>query len=220
MLKKDVPNFAKSVLKHILQRHGEVLYSSHETIAPGDVYLLGLNPGGKGFITIEAHIDQMLNRTHNSYIDEEWENGNGHWSAGEAPLQRRVIWLLKSLEFDPRMVCASNLIFQTSSNADGISFGLAGLCWPFHEAMIEIVRPRLLLVFGNGAGNSPYAFIKALFAHSAVEDVIDAGHGDWKCKGFGTAINNHSIYVVGLPHLSLYDPARNPDVVKWIKTKY
>lgn len=56
MQKADLPAFAKQTLKHILHQYGEVLYSSHETIRRGSVYLLGHNPGGEGYISINDHI--------------------------------------------------------------------------------------------------------------------------------------------------------------------
>lgn len=46
--KEQLPIFAENMLKHILDDIGEVVYSSHETLTKGDVYLLGLNPGGSG----------------------------------------------------------------------------------------------------------------------------------------------------------------------------
>lgn len=218
MLKAELPAFARNTLKHILQRPGEMLYSSHETIRPGSVYLMGLNPGGEGRNCIASHVDQMLYKTANSYLDEEWENRGGRWAVGQAPLQLRVRWLLAQLDLDPRTVCASNLIFLTSRDSDGVSFGLAGICWPFHEAIIEIVRPRLLLTFGNGSGASPYAFIKELFCKGK-EDEIEFGHGTTKCKGFSTEINGHSLYVAGLPHMSRFDPTGKYHIVTWLKSK-
>lgn len=179
---------------------------------------MGHNPGGNGFITIGDHIDRMLTRTENSFLDESWGNGNSTWPAGQAPLQRRVIWLLESLNQNPRDVCASNLIFQTSNAAEGVSFGLAGICWPVHEAIIEIIRPKLLIVFGNGKPNSPYAFLRELFPGKD-EHEFEAGHGDWKCRGFFTEINGVPLYVAGLPHLSKFDPTKNLKIITWLKSK-
>ena len=90
------------------------IYSSHNTLSPGDIYLLGLNPGGKGYISIDKHLNDLLTKGTNSYLDEEWENGISKWSKGDAPLQKRVIYLIESLGYNVRDVCASNLIFVTS----------------------------------------------------------------------------------------------------------
>ncbi len=162
MIKNELSSFAKHVMKNFLDEYGELLYSSHETIKEGDIYLLGLNPGGTGHTTINDHIDQMLNRIDNSYLDESWSNGSSKYHVGTAPLQKRICGLLNTLGYDVRDVCASNLIFNTTPSSEDLCFGLAGLCWPFHEQIIEIIKPKLILTFGNSK-ESPYAFIKALF---------------------------------------------------------
>lgn len=217
MLKADLPDFAKKTLKHLLNAHGEVIYSSHETIRPGPLYLLGLNPGGDGFITIGEHIDGMLSRTTNAFIDDRFSSGNRWIPAGEAPLQKRVRWLLTNLGLRPEEVCSSNLIFKTSRSSDGVSFGLAGICWPFHEAMIDIIRPKILLVFGNGE-TSPYGFLKELFFQGEEERFV-VSTGMRPCKGFGVTINGHPMFVAGLPHLSRFNPIGKTQIIDWLKIR-
>jgi hypothetical protein len=220
MNKTDLPIIARKALGCLVHRNGEVIYSSHETLAQGDVYLLGLNPGGEGFITIEQHLDQMLSRTTNAFLDERFENKLGSHEPGNSPLQRRVIWLLRKLSLEPEQVCASNLIFQTSRAAEEICFGLAGICWPVHEAIIEIVRPKLLLAYGNGKQNSPYAFLKELFGKDASEEEFVAERASWKYRGFQASINQHTLYIAGLPHLSRYDPKLGGEqFIKWLRSK-
>lgn len=43
--KEELISFGKECLPLILTRYGELIYSSHDTIKKGDIYLLGLNPG-------------------------------------------------------------------------------------------------------------------------------------------------------------------------------
>lgn len=218
--KQDIPEFARRTLKHLLHRSGEVIYTSHETLSKGDIYLLGLNPGMGDFTTIGSHIDRMLSRTKNSYLDEDWDKQKDEAIPDPklVPLQKRVISLLDSLGYDARNVCASNLIFTTTTSADELCFGLAGLCWPVHEAVLELVKPKMLLVFGNGETVSPYAFLKALFCPAENDFTFcDSGHGDWKCKGFYAEINGRRTFVAGLPHLSWYSPIGRTEVIDWIK---
>jgi hypothetical protein len=111
MNKDDIPKIPRKELTELLEHPGSILYSSHETLKPGDVYLLGFNPGGAGGNPLKLSIDSMLSNKHNAYLDESWENLNGFWDNGEAPLQKRICWLLESLGLNPREVCASNLIF-------------------------------------------------------------------------------------------------------------
>ncbi|MBO2626650.1 hypothetical protein [Shewanella algae] len=220
MRKEDLPIIARTALKHILHRHGEVIYSSHETLAKGDIYLMGLNPGGKPFITIGEHIDRMLTRTKNSYLDEFWKDQSDEavvlTDEQREPLQKRVVRLLADLGYDARNVCASNLIFPTTRSAEGLCFGLAGLCWPVHEAVLEIVQPKLLLTFGNGP-ESPYAFVKELLCTNGKEQTIDSDHLGWVCKGFRTELNQRNLFVAGLPHLSRYNSIGKARVVQWLR---
>lgn len=191
----------------------EVFY---ETLKPGDVYLLGFNPGGAGGNPVKQSINSMLTNTANSYLDEEWENGNGAWSGGEAPLQKRVQWLIKSLGFNPREVCASNLIFIQSRKAQDISYSFAEKCWPVHEAILKIVEPKLVIVFGN-SNVSPYRYLHSMFGGK--EEFFPSGHGNWSVKSFRCQINGRPLCIVGLPHLSRYHPIGKNEVVKCLSTK-
>ncbi|EOB2031366.1 hypothetical protein ACIRCE_003710, partial [Vibrio cholerae] len=214
----ELPNMARAILKYLLDDHGEVIYSSADTLKKGDIYLLGLNPGGCGFITIKEHIETMLSKTKNSYLDEEWPNANPIYDEGCAPLQRRVRWLLEEIGYDVRDVCSSNLIFTTSRSSKELCFGLAGTCWAFHECVLEIVQPKLIITFGNSETSaSPYFFLKSLL--KGEEESIPSGHGGWVCKSFTTKINNRITCVIGLPHLSYYNPEGKMEVVNWLKGK-
>jgi len=149
MTKKEVQNFARKELASFLDEPGSILYSSHKTLKPGDVYLLGFNPGGAGGNPLKFSIDSMLFDESNAYLDESWENRNGSWAKGEAPLQKRICWLLRRLKLNPREVCASNLIFFQSREAKDINYSLAETCWPIHEAILEVLQPKLIICFGN-----------------------------------------------------------------------
>ena len=220
MNKSDLPRIAKESLKHLLDRSGEVIYSSHETLKKGDIYLMGLNPGGDPdddeCIKIREHFENILSKTTNSYVDEEWANGKGLSKKGKAPLQLRVQWLIKELGYEITDVCATNLIFQKSKSSDELCFGLAGICWRFHEHVIEIVQPKLILTFGNALKSaSPYFFLKSLLGGDEIEP-IKAGHGNWECRGFEAKINGRKTIIIGLPHLSYYNPDK-PNIIDWIK---
>lgn len=222
--KEQLPGFAANVLKHILDDMGEVVYSSHETLKKGDVYLLGLNPGGSSQehpethipYTIRTHLERMLRRETNSFIDECWENGLSNFPIGEAILQKRVIALLKGIGIDdPRTVCASNIIFKTSRSSADLCFGLAGLCWPVHEAILKIVQPSLILTYGIQKV-SAYEFLKALFLKGDELPPQPASHGKWNCRGFHCDIDGNPTFVAAVPHLSYYSPTNKHDVFKWI----
>ncbi len=213
MSKDEIPKIAKKALSDVLSESGSILYSSHETLKPGDVYLLGFNPGGAGGNPVEQSINSMLTNTSNSYIDESWENHNGVWANGEAPLQKRIQWILESLGLNTREVCASNLIFLQSREASDISYSLAEKCWPVHEAILNIIKPKLIIAFGNSA-ISPYGYLQSMLGGK--EQYFPSGHGNWSVKGFSCKINGLPVYVAGLPHLSRYSPIGKNQVVEWL----
>jgi hypothetical protein len=209
--------FARRHLRDILTLSGHVLYSSADTLRPGDVYLLGHNPGGSPEHQVEATAGSSLEalpaKTLNNYFDEAWTMASGRsFAVGAAPLQRRVKWLLEALGLEPRNVAASNMVFVRSVDAAGSRFEeLARLCWPVHEQIISYVRPRALVVFGNSS-SSPYGYLRALLGAECSEVSIDSGHSPWRCRSF---TGRNGIVVIGLPHLSRYNVIGKSAVVDW-----
>lgn len=214
--KCDIPKIAMHALQDLHDKSGSILYSSHETIQQGSIYLMGLNPGGIDGPVLAKNIETLLTRTTNAFLDEAWENGSATYEAGKAPLQERISWLLENLGCDPRNVIATNLIFVQSRDANGISYSLADHCWPVHKALLSIVKPKLILAFGN-SGFSPYGYIHQLYGGEQFYE--DSGHGDWSLKSFVTDIEGHIVSVVGLPHLSRYQPIGKSHVIDWIKKR-
>lgn len=208
MTKSEIQKIAQSTLSDHLHESGSILYSSHETLKPGSVYLLGHNPGGSGGRPLHKSVESMLSRSESAYLDEEW----GNKKVGEASLQKRICWLFGKLGLETREVCASNLIFLQSQAAIDIDFNLADKCWSVHKAILEIVQPKLIIAFGNSA-YSPYKYLHKRFGGK--EESTSSGHGTWKIKGFHCHINGRPVYVAGLPHLSRYSPEGKLDV-KWL----
>jgi len=213
--KEDLIVEGEKHLELILKRQGELIYSSHETLKKGDIYLLGLNPGGEGFITIKEHLSKLLKKNDNSYLDERWENSVTLYEKGQAPLQKRVNYLLTNLGYQTREVCSSNLIFVTSKSANEINYGLAGYCWRFHEIILDIIKPKIILCFGISEV-SAYSFLHSLYQGS--EKKFPSGHGKWDCKFFKTKINNRDTSIVGVPHLSYYNIIGKEKVIDRLKT--
>ena len=158
---------ARECLTEILQKSGTILYSSCETLKPGDYYFLGVNPGGspeETKETIQSTLEELGALTkaayENAYLDQCWCGKEG--CAGCCrPLQKRFRFLFKDvLEVDPRVVCATNLIFQRSrSERDAGGWELAKTCWPVHDSSDRReIRTRELAVaiFETGDRTSPH----------------------------------------------------------------
>ena len=208
---------AERLLVDVLDRTGSILYSAVDTLSPGDIYILGLNPGGNGGPTIAEHLESLPEKRNNAYIDECWDNKAADYGLGKAPLQRRLKCLMDCLGYDLRSICASNLVFMKTHDARGLDFPRdADTCWPIHERILAIVHPKLILAFGNSRV-SPYHYLFERFGDK--EEAIPSGHGKWRCRGFDTKMNGRKVYVVGLPHLSRYSPKGKVAVIQWLKDK-
>lgn len=202
----------------VLSKSGGIIYSAADSLKNGDVYILGLNPGGTEGQTIAEHLSELPNKTTNSYLDESW--GNRKDADGEAPLQRRIKGVVEAVGINLRDVCASNLIFMRSQTAKGVSFADADKCWPVHELILGIVQPKIIIVFGNSSF-SPYAYLLNKFKSDDEQDIFDSGHGSWKCRGFTGMISGRKTYVAGFPHLSRYSPydqsgSIKENIVAWL----
>lgn len=205
--------FARHQLAPILDMSGRVLYSAAETLKPYPLYLLGHNPGGSpenpAFDTIRSSLDLLPSKTTNNYLDESWAGCD----VGRSRLQTRVCGLLEALGHEPRDVPASNLVFVRSRDAGTSQLDrFADVCWPVHEQILAIVRPKVVIVFGNSAG-SPYSFFAQKYG-AQNKITVPSGHGSWLCKAFEVP---GLFRVVGLPHLSRYKITAHAQVIDWLK---
>ncbi len=207
---------ARDRLKDILDISGQVLYSGASTLKKGEVYLLGLNPGGDprnpAFRTIRQSLAMLKSDelASNGLPSSEWNSyGHATWK-GRNTLQRRILWLLGQLGLDPLTVAASNLIFVRSRDETSLQYdAYADVCWSVHERVLQLVEPRLVIAYGG----TPY---KRLGERLGVynEQRFAAGHGDWECRCFDVP---GRFRVVGIPHMGRYAIDRHPEVVDWIK---
>ena len=202
-------------LRPLLNREGTVLYSGAQTLAPGDIYFLGLNPGGQqgGGETIGQALRGLPEWRGNNYLDRDWGPG-----AGRALLQQRVQWLMREIGFDLRQVCSSNLIFVGSPNEESASYNeVAHVCWPVHQEILRIVQPRAVLVYGK----APLRWLtQDLDEEGPAEDLgnIPSGHGSWMCTAARRKVVGRDRTIIGLPHLSRYDVRGKTNVIHWIES--
>jgi hypothetical protein len=207
--------FSQRQLRSIAHLSGRILYSGAHTLKVGPIYLLGLNPGGDPEThsdSVSSSLAELSTRTDNAYLDESWQYRARACPVGKSPLQKRVCWLLDQLGQNARDVCASNLIFTRSKGAGGSGYPeRAELCWPVHEQIIAMIRPKLIIAFGN-SGQSPYHFLYSKL-QGKNEKRYPSGHGNWSCASFNSGTG---VAVVGLPHLSRYAVNKHTDVAEWV----
>ena len=222
MTQDDFLEFITEELDDLKDVPGETLYSSLSTLKKGDVYLMGTNPGGSDNYLLSKDLDKLKTKTTNGYLDEVWETGRGKPKAGEGFLQKRVQKLIFELGYNLREVCASNLIFTKSKSLESLGYkfkDIADRCWNVHEEILKIVEPKIIIVFGNGEYDSPYAYLKKKYKIKKDDiECIKTGHGNYNAKSFTFELNNKKCCVVGIPHLSIFI-IKNDEVYSWIKNK-
>lgn len=210
---KIVDSLMAALPEEIGEMPGGVWQSGFSTLRPADIYILGYNPGGSGGPeTVEHSIKNLPGQGDNEYIVGEW----GSYAAGEHPFQRRLRFLIEALGYDLQNLPGSNLIFPQSPTSQQMNHKYAALCWPLHEVYLEIIQPKMILTIGNGESKSAFAYLKSRYGAKQVERVASKVSG-WGCKRFSAQINGKSVTVVGVPHVSRFDPARYSDLFDWIK---
>jgi hypothetical protein len=208
----NVLDKAEAYLRDVgmLQSSGAVLYSGVEKLNPGQIYLLGLNPGGSNGATLKDSLDNSRSG-HNAYLDEEWCPGGNWRPKGEATLQRRVQHLCRMMGKDTREVPASNLAFTQSVRIDTHNDFPAAIraSLPVHELFVEAIQPRFLMTFGS-LGN---------FANAVTLDRIEsrsAEHGTWQAhRGYAT-IGGRRLSFGNVPHMSLWASDKREHVLAWV----
>ena len=204
----------EAIPRTLLDRSGKAFYSGRNAFSSGSpLYILGANPGG----TPESHVEETV-RSHtqwvsaiapkdwSAYRDESWKGKR----PGHHGMQPRILHALSVLGLDPGSVPASNVVFvrsQRESSLDGDFESLAIQCWPLHEHVIRVVRPKVVLCLGITAGN----FVRErLGAFSKTASFIEHNARRWQSHsytGVGAAI------VVVATHPSIADwraPATDP----------
>lgn len=155
-----IEKFAKNIPSQLRQRSGSVFYSGRAAFsARRELYILGLNPGGdpvkQAGESVEWHTSKVLRDKPDKwseYSDESW----GGYPKGKKGMQPRILRLLKNLCLDPGDVPSSNIIFVRSRGEADLADhfdAFAETCWPFHQAVIQHVQPRVILCLGKRAGS-------------------------------------------------------------------
>lgn len=209
-----IDEFAKLIPRILMEKSGAVFYSGRAGFtSQHSLYLLGVNPGGDAAArpseTVRRHTDVVLTEkpeNWSEYRDESWLGA----APGTWRMQPRVCHLLSALGLDPGEVPASNLVFQRSTREsviDGNMLELSGLCWPFHQAVIDRLKIRTVVCFGKTAGN----FVrKQLRANQLMSEFIEKNERRWKSRLF---INGTGLTVIEATHPSIADwtaPATDP----------
>lgn len=206
-----IEELAKEVPEECLEWPGGVFMSGQEAFAvetAGDIYILGMNPGGEPVRNAEGKFDNTVQKSIKesiSRVESNWSayrGDDGDWNTG---LQSSVRHLLSNLRLDPGKVPTSNLVFQQSKGIGsypGNYWHDAEICWPFHQAVVEKLKIRVILCMGKTVS----WFVRLKF---------DAGKGAKKVSGLvgkddrgwaGLYRSSSSDLLI----VAAYHPSRNP----------
>ena len=162
---------------------GEVFSTGALAMAPGDLYVVGLNPGfGNVYPTIRDHVAEWSLESFSAFTDQCWNercwntdcrglqvDARCTCQRGTHPHQIAVRRIVERARpgLDIRSVFATNAIFARSHSADsfstevGLSLGKAfSVCWPIHRYFLSIVRPRVIVSLGYMDGSSAFDLFK------------------------------------------------------------
>ena len=201
-----IENIAAHIDPRLREISGKVFYSGRTAFSgAAPVYVLGGNPGGdpvvKAAATVGAHTDFVLSDTSaewSAYCDESWHGR----PVGDAQLQRRLRHLLSGLDLDPRHVPASNLVFTRSRRVADLGAdtdALIEMCWPVHDAVLAMLRPRALICFGVDTGERVR---KRLGASRHIGSFEERNARRWQSNAWTTPTG---LIVFGLTHPSIAD---------------
>jgi hypothetical protein len=168
----------------VLDRSGAVFNTGRTGFSsPSPIYLLGVNPGGNPeehrHETVASQTEQVL-RHHpaewSAFADASWRGR----APGTCGMQPRVLHLIAALGLDARRVPASNLVFARSAGEDSFEGNMVAMAhetWPFHQAVIKHLGVRVVVCFGQTAGN----FVRGrLGAHQEVDTFIEDNRRGWR----------------------------------------
>ncbi|MBD64738.1 MAG: hypothetical protein CME62_06000 [Halobacteriovoraceae bacterium] len=200
------------LLKNYLDLKGAVFYGANNTLKVNDLYIMGINPGGGDGTELVPNLKEDImafkNRNICAYTDENWCGGDFYCpeKAGTHKFQKRIKYLVNLFSHDINSVFGTNLIFRQTQDVNNLDFWKeAEAYWPVHDYFISLIRPKLVICIGNSESRSAYSFIKNKFN---VEDIANyrAGHGNYKIKYTRISIQNRETYILGIPHISYYEP--------------
>lgn len=181
------------------------------------VYVLGLNPGGNPSLQIEETISSHINKFINSNIDwSEYQDGSWRGKiAGTHGMQPRVLHLFSKLGIDPRKTPSSNIFFVRSPRENNIEKSDMNnwmeLCWDVHKVVIDELKIKVIICFGQTAGS----FVSNKISANHIIGLWNENNNRrWKAEA---KINQSGIMVISLPHPSIADwTSPNADPSKFV----
>lgn len=232
MTSEELDTIVRScVAAEFYMRPGTVLYSSLASVRPFHVYVMGLNPGGDPAAETRPLIGTLAAPDGQSFYTHDcWQKhcpGGGscaHVDESGAVFpdalrlhQRVVVDLAELVGTTPPMLPSANAIFGRSTEIaklkDETGHSLtewSAACWPVHQRLLAVVRPRVIVTLGKGDSNSAFALLNATCGCPPSRTFSDEGvHGGKAFEARGLDLGGEDrldATVIGIPHPSWYAP--------------
>lgn len=207
---------------------GSVLLSPLSAVRRSSTYLMGLNPGGdpakvtRCIADTEPPSDGTSSYTHECWdpkcsSDCEHLRDDGLLPEHLANHQARVGDLARLLGYSgPADMPSANLVFARSADwaklkaSTGWEPGAwVKACWPVHQHLLGIVRPRVIISLGYGLESSPIGFIQWMMPRSMskLRDITDGTRRWGRAAGccIDTPSGSLDATIIGIPHPSWHD---------------
>ena len=212
-LARMIEELVRTIPTSVMQQSGQVLYAGRSAFSQtGPLYILGANPGGDAIdhsqLTVERHTRLVLEERAyrwSAYQEESWRG----LPAEKSRLRRGILHLLAKLDVDPKDIPSSNVCFVRSRRLGDVDFkSWAEDCWAFHEAVINLIGPRLIVCLGRTAGK----FVRGKVGASDEIDRFVESYDDRSWKSI-VCRSREGIEVAQLTHPARADwrnPAADP----------
>lgn len=212
---------------------GSVLFSGTATIKPCPFYIMGLNPGGDPKVLTGSIIEKLAPPDGTSpYTHECWNKACGnddcvHIRRAQSACgrladedlvkhQKNVIRLSHLLGYDaPGEIPSANAIFARSRSLDTLTMesGFSTwdwwkACWPIHQQLLNVVRPKVIIAFGYGKRTSAFGFLAREVGVNAPSPIDETNprEGRTICARIPLRNSSLSVRVIGVPHPSWFAP--------------
>lgn len=165
-LKAQTIDLLKRNLGDQVHNSGASLYTGWDSLRAGNLYLMGLNPGGDPTNTGKSILQETkeTKTSHNPYTDEQWQTKSRRYCAGKHPHQTSVLKLIELVSGQPDTgFFSANAVFARTVGDKQLQdpWGWWDICWPVHQFFLSIVRPKVIVCLGNGDGVSAFRFVRS-----------------------------------------------------------
>ena len=216
-------NKLKKIIKEqgLNNETGSLIHSSSETLRKSNIYFMS-DLDKSSFLKDKSIIENLTNLVKKTSFNEDYQVfSNKNKKQVEkitTILQKRIKFLLSSLNTSSTNVFATNLIFKNFKSGKNINkFDYwAEKCWSIHEELLLTVDPEIILVLGNNSfefvGSKMTKFKEFNYFHGNYKD-------QFSCRHITGDIVNKKRDLIMIPHLSKLPITQNKykPIIKWIQ---